>query len=362
MRLLFSTSLLIVMFTGSSKACLNEYYTRDKEGTYHDANPMIGFNTNFNSELIAQKLKKLSIRLDSTHDFRVLSDYTVLLMKGGKAKDALEILIELFKHYPNEYIIVANLGTAYELNGEVDSVLKYISLDMELNPMDHEGSEWVHKKVLETKLKLKKEPNYLSTHTVLGLTEKEEHYDANLTQLEIQVRERFPFTPGPDNIMASLLLDLGDLYSNTKSVVYAEAIYNVALNYYGDKSLRLKNKIAKTSKIVDEQSKKQDINTAGRISYKNILDDNNKDHYLIDWKNIPTAPRSLISKVDFSIKSGGDPDKLDSNKKTIATKYGMPDTVAISGYFSSFLISTILSLLVLTGGIIFFFLKKNSGK
>lgn len=53
-------------------------------------------------------------------------------MKLGKADVALEILKELNYHYPNEYKIVANLGTAYELNAELDSALKYIKKGIKL--------------------------------------------------------------------------------------------------------------------------------------------------------------------------------------------------------------------------------------
>jgi hypothetical protein len=39
----------------------------------------------------------------------------------------------LYSEHPDEYIIVANLGTIYELNSELDSAYFYIQKSIEIN-------------------------------------------------------------------------------------------------------------------------------------------------------------------------------------------------------------------------------------
>src|ERR1044072_359909 len=218
-------------------ACLNYYYTVDRAGMLHFAGEVkLPFNTNFNKELIVAGLKRLEGKMQKEHSYMLLSDYAVGLLKLGKTKEAVDLLAELYRHYPNEYQIASNLGTAYELNGQNDSALKYIKRGMELNPNDHEGSEWIHVKILETKLKLAADSNWLKTHSVLELTPVQK-VDSNVRkQLLIQLQERFPFSPGPNAIMANLFIDLGDLYANTSSIEYAKLFYQIANTYYGDKS------------------------------------------------------------------------------------------------------------------------------
>ena len=241
----------------------------------------------------------------------LLSDYSVCLLKLGKTKEALEILKHLYTHYPNDYKLAANLGTAYELNGQVDSALKYIKRDMQLNPNDHEGSEWVHVKVLETKLALQKDPSYLNNHTVLQLDEKSKHDSATLKQLYIQICERFPFTPGPDAIMASLFTDLGDIMANIKSIEYAKAYYQISKNYYGNKSPVIDEKIKEMGKLINKYASVQPDyvkptesvgmkHKLGGVAYKTLLDDNNRG-YTVNWAKINTSTSSLLAMVDFTM-------------------------------------------------------------
>lgn len=294
-------------------ACGNYYYALDKEGKiiplgYDWKFP---FSKNFNLELNVQKLKNLEKKLLKEKNFMLLSDYSLCLMKLGKSKEAAQILKELYIHYPNEYKIAANLGTAYELVGEVDSALKYIRRGIQLNPNDHEGSEWIHAKILETKLQLKKNVNYLDTHTVLDLTEKQKKDSTVFYHLSIQLKERFPFTSGPDALMAGLMADLGDLSFNVKSIEYAKAYYLIAKEYYGNTSPELEVKIKETGKLI---RKYKDVQPAPEkpgeyfegartkihgINYKDIISDNNQENYKVNWTKINTDVTSLLALVDF---------------------------------------------------------------
>src|SRR5687768_9054517 len=98
----------------SALACLNYYYSVDKEGHLQPLpdSLMEPFNKNFNKELNVSKLRKLEAKLKKEKHYMLLSDYAVCLMKLGKAQEAVNILSVLYRHYPTEYKIASNLGTA----------------------------------------------------------------------------------------------------------------------------------------------------------------------------------------------------------------------------------------------------------
>ena len=137
--------------------CLNYYYALDQEGHLHEITEMHAsfkkFNKNFNTRLICKKLPELQEKIKTEGDYKDLSDYAVFLMKMGKFEEAKIILVELQYNHPDEYKLASNLGTAFELVGELDSALKYINYGMELNPDAHEGSEWVHIRCIGNKEK-----------------------------------------------------------------------------------------------------------------------------------------------------------------------------------------------------------------
>jgi len=61
------------------------------------------------------------------------------------------MLIGIERWHPGLYATAANLGTAYELLGNVDSAYYWIEEDMRRNPQGHEGSEWMHLCILSAK-------------------------------------------------------------------------------------------------------------------------------------------------------------------------------------------------------------------
>ena len=284
----------------------------DNTGHFHPADDLrTAFNINFNLKLIEKKLQQLKPQLVKEKDYKLLSDYSVLLLKAGKTAEAIAILEQLAEHYPGEYQIAANLGTAYELNGNNEKALEFIKKDMELNPNDHEGSEWVHVKVLEAKLKLAGDTTYLSENTVLNLTEENKKDSLVRKHILIQVQERFPFCKGPDKIMASLLIDLGDCYANTASIEFAKVLYTIAKIYYGadknvvdhkvDEMIRLRKKYStKRPPAIDEEE--GSYIKLGGITYKSMLDNNNISDYKINWENIESNSDTLLSYIDLPDK------------------------------------------------------------
>lgn len=328
MKKLILFLLILLLNFNQVKACLNYYYTVDSHGHLHPTDPIDRiFNTNFNLQLIESKLLKLEKQLKQKSDYKLLSDYTVLLMKAGKIKESLTILETLSKYYPNEYQIAANLGTAYELNGELEKAIRYIKRGMKLNPNAHDGSEWVHIKVLETKQKLVHDPTYLVTHSVLQLNDKNKNDSAIRAQILIQVKERFPFSPGPNEIMASILMDLGDCYANTHSIEFAKAIYTVAKKYYGSKDKRIDDKINQMLKlrnkyvnvdVVERTNVEGDNQKVTGIQYFTLLTDNNPTEYQINWSQILTNSDKLLTLAALKETFSSEESKL--NEKSLIAK------------------------------------------
>lgn len=262
---------------------------------------------NFNVKKIAKSLPKIEKKIKESGDYKDLSDYAVALMKLGLFEEAKTILVELEFAHPEEYKLASNLGTAYELLGKVDSALKYINYGMELNPNAHEGSEWVHIKVLETKNYLKEDSTWLESHTVLELTEAQEKDSSVLHQIFIQAHERFPFTPTNDPIMASIMVDLADCFAANTSIEHAKAMYQIAREHFGDTSQMLNDKIDAMIKLRgqydgirperDRTYRLGEYVKIDGIRYAKLLDDNNDPPYALNWEDYETNVDTLLSWV-----------------------------------------------------------------
>jgi tetratricopeptide (TPR) repeat protein len=212
-------------FSQNSEGSLNFYYFQH------------GFNI---AELKVKKARFENIP-DKKKSYKHLSDYALVLLKLGEYKQSLEILEDLIKKYPNEYNIVANLGTAYELNGQVDKALIYISKAVAINSESHEGSEWIHIKILEAKKQIQEHPLYLKENSILGLgvsvkgnysEEDIKKFNKIKKELVWQLKERIGFVDSPDEIVADLLSDLGNLIAVTEYLETALPVYDLSLKYY----------------------------------------------------------------------------------------------------------------------------------
>lgn len=315
-------SLIVIFFSfftvQYSLACYNEYFTLDAKGKTHHVHPGgLRFDTNFDLKKIEKELRELGRKLNEKPDFEILSDYALRLVKTGKTKEALVIFEALVKKYPNEYTLHANLGTTYELSGNNQLALEHIQKSILINPKSHKGSEWIHVKLLEAKIALEKNPDYLKNHSILNLSSKQKASEKTITFLIIQLKERFPFCKGPkDPIMAGLFEDLGDCYMEQISYEYAKAFYQIAVNYYGDKSKRLNDKIEEARSLreqhkelepsLDESMKFEgpkeymSIIKVGGVPYKEFLY-SHQDH-TINWDGISLDSKALLALVGIEDK------------------------------------------------------------
>lgn len=187
---------------------------------------------------------------------------------GGEIKKAISVLERAEQHYPGAYATAANLGTAYELNGENVKALEWIKESLRRNDRAHQGTEWLHVKILEAKIALEREPQWLRTNSVLGIKYDTagkplmpervlaDHTGQPKTAQEVeealiyQLHERLEFVSRPDPIVADLLFELGNLLAVTRTVEHAAVIYELALSYNPQQRELLQARVERSNKLM----------------------------------------------------------------------------------------------------------------
>ena len=183
------------------------------------------------------------------YTFADRNDLAVALLHLGEVKEAITILEAQEKSKPGEYVTAANLGTAYELNGENAKALEWISEGVNRKRESHFGTEWLHVKILETKIALEKDPDWLKTRSVLGAdfgtAQKKPASEIfardfrgqrkNLSEIEAalvyQLHERLEFIKPPEPVMADLLGDLSRVFAVQRTPEHAQAVGDLAFKF-----------------------------------------------------------------------------------------------------------------------------------
>jgi len=185
---------------------------------------------------------KMEAGLRGATNFNDRSDYSIALMYLGRSKEAVQLLQALEKEQPGKYFIAANLGTAYELTGNNEEAAHWIAEGIRRNPESHEGTEWLHLKILDAKIARQKDPNYFKKHSVLDL-QPQDITDATLIgkeqlsadklaeAIQHQLTERMQFVKPPDPAVASLLFDYAAIEAGTRTLESAKRILGMAVSY-----------------------------------------------------------------------------------------------------------------------------------
>lgn len=165
-------------------------------------------------------------------------------MLGGRYDAAIGIFSQLETEYPGHYSTAVNLGTAYELKGELELALQWIREGIRRNPESHMGSEWLHVEILQVRIKLKENPGSLLQNHVIELpdsytaTTSVPIGDGNHTVKQIadsilyQLHERMIFVKPPDPVVADLLFTFGKIEGRTGIVESGLQLFALA-NEYG---------------------------------------------------------------------------------------------------------------------------------
>lgn len=233
MKLIFVLSLL-VCYHLPVMACYNETHVNKNGKSTTRSEPMALFYNEPDKEEATKYLAKYELSKITSYDSDTQSDIAVNLGYLGRYAEALEILVRLQQANPDNYNIAANLGTTYELLGKNELALQFIKKGIQLNPESHDGSEWVHVKILEAKLKMATQSGWIYKNRVLGTgvtfnSKESESLSEKIWNVEYQLQERIPFTPFPDALLANVFDELGDLYATQQSVELAYVAYDFAL-------------------------------------------------------------------------------------------------------------------------------------
>ncbi len=237
--------ILLSSFVNISFACLNESNVSKygKSSSYEFSIRDLYFSEFHDKAFIENKLNEL-IAAKPVTDKEILenqNDIAVNFIKLGKLTEAEKILSLLLKKYPNNYSVVVNLGTLYELQGKNQLALNYINKAVILNPDSHNKSEWFHIKILEFKLKNLPQDE-IAASNILDLTSiKKDAYEI-ASEVGYQLYERIPFTPAPNALMAKVLLEYGNFLADSVSIKAAYLIYGAGDHYDAQHILKFAEK------------------------------------------------------------------------------------------------------------------------
>lgn len=246
MKSLLPCSLLLLCFAVPAPACLNSSdVSLDGKATHSDGRlsyTTANLTRHTEAKVWQERGEKL-LAAAKAHPPTVLemSNYGVVLAHLGQYKEALVVLEAAEEKEPGHSSIASSLGTVYELVGDNAKARIWIAIGLKRNPKDHDGTEWVHLKILDAKLALAKDPNWLKKNSVLG-AEYEHGTEAvpkpavkggmSLADaLGYQLQERLEFVKAPDPIVGELLFMLGDEMALAGSLKIALELYKFAATY-----------------------------------------------------------------------------------------------------------------------------------
>jgi tetratricopeptide (TPR) repeat protein len=196
-----------------------------------------------------QRVKQWQQNPPAQSDWQNQNYYAAALMHVGENGRAAAILQDVEQHHPGHYHTAANLGTAYELLGKNEDALRWIKEGIKRNPQSHQGSEWLHVRILETKIALQKDKDWLKTRSVTGLdfgTADLAHFPGSYPRgnqgqvleagqvesaLTYQLHERLEFIAPPEAVVSSLLFDLANLHALLHDSQAARPVYEMAWKY-----------------------------------------------------------------------------------------------------------------------------------
>ncbi len=176
------------------------------------------------------EMQQLELQLAKTpQDYKKQNDYAVLNMLAGEYAKAIQLLQNIEQQHPGLGITAANLGTAYELNGQLKEALHWIEQDIKRDPALHHGTEWMHVKILQAKIKQQADPHWLVQHRVLDVDfgkqllpkpsidkitaypDRTYTLDEAYTAIRVQFDERLKFVTPPDYVVGDLSQFMGDI-------------------------------------------------------------------------------------------------------------------------------------------------------
>lgn len=209
-------------------------------------------------------------------DFQNHNDLGVNLIRQGRMVEAIRFFVAIEKRFPGRPETAANLGTALELIGSDDVALQWIRIGIRRNAAEHEGTEWLHARILEAKIALKRDPRYLEARSVAGVRfgsavlpalpatyppgndgRPVSAYALNMA-LSYQLHERMTFVKPKDAVVANLLTDWATLNLAGGPVESAEALYPLAERYGAQRTPLVNARLAEIRRILASAKRRPD--------------------------------------------------------------------------------------------------------
>jgi tetratricopeptide (TPR) repeat protein len=255
--------ILAALFCGTvSFACINTDIERLNDGTilWVDDEGLVPKGHKLQKFDYDKKLLALQKQYNETKKVNFLIDAGVIMIMQKKYEDAKENYLKIEQLEPNRYATASNLGTVYELLGDNQNALVWIKKAVEINPQSHQGSEWLHVKILEAKIN--GDQSITSDFLINANFGTNPNPAATLTKGELlnlrealffQLNERVTFIKPKDKIVANLLFDLANINYLLDQKADAITIYEKAREYgFADTILQSRLENAKGIPITEK--------------------------------------------------------------------------------------------------------------
>ncbi|WP_438965232.1 tetratricopeptide repeat protein [Flavobacterium sp.] len=232
--------ILFLLVYIKSFACLNGDTKVLTNGVfiYEDREGIIPYGHFFYAENFEKLKKELDSLYTKTNNLDYLSDIGYVLTVERKYNEAIHLFLEIEKKQPNRYSTASNIGTLYELIGNNEEALKWITKAVKINPDSHNNSEWLHVNILEAKTKGATFYNGLFLIDVnFGIYDKpistlsSNKENSLINALFYQLNERITFIKDKDVIIANLLFELGNLCMIQERYKDALEIFKMSKEY-----------------------------------------------------------------------------------------------------------------------------------
>lgn len=238
------------LYFSGSMACINSY---EEELPY--------LMSRGNPEEIAATLERLQREHAKSPSIEVTTDLAVANIISGHYEVAVNLLRNLERSHPGLSRTASNLGTALELSGKNKDALHWIKEGVVRNPQDHEGTEWLHVKILEAKIALAEDPSWLLENNVLGVSFGTDSRPKVPTALptdqfgkplslekvekaiNYQLGERLKFVSAPDPLIGNIYFSRADIGYLSKTG-YPPDYYSAALNFGAKNEALIKSRSA----------------------------------------------------------------------------------------------------------------------
>lgn len=281
MRPRLLAALALLAFAPLAQACINAFGT-DQQGRQFQADWYVG-------EALVAHLQPTPPHPDWVErtiagvrrepGFVNLNDLGAILIRQGRYLRAVQHFLWLEKRYPGRAETAANLGTALELIGQDRVALRWIRIGLRRNPDEHAGTEWLHARILESKLAAAKDPDYFKTHSIAGIAFGAQRVPALPTQrppgndgrpvslwqldsaLSYQLHERTQFVRPPDPVVANLLLDWATLNLAGGPIENADALYDLAVKYGAPRDVLMQQRQAHIREVLRRSAGKPPAET-----------------------------------------------------------------------------------------------------